>query len=104
MSTTSSLEQERELTLNMKIEYDELRNRDEPEYRVLQNVLKERRTGVHSGCTSCRREGFRRADNCIAKGVIYNAYVSRCTHVPLGDFAMDVPVLPPSEDLGEMRM
>ena len=104
-STTSSLLQERKTAENMKADFDALQARQEPEFRTIQDVLKERRSGVHSGCSTCRREGLRRADECIARGVIYNAYVSCCTHVPLGDFPEDIPPLPSSsEESREMMM
>ena len=103
-STTNSLMREKEAANDMKASYESLRDRDHPEFRTSDDILMERRTGKHSGCENCRREGFQKAENCVAKAVIYNSHVSRCIHVPLGEDSMGLAVPSFSEEFGDYRM
>ena len=61
--------------------------------------MTERQSGEHTGCTSCRKNAFRKAEDCMAKAVIYNSIVRKCEHEPLGEYISTT--LPPNERIDD---
>ena len=65
--------------------YYEMMLRSYPGIRTDKDLQQEKRTGMHTGCSKCRKEAFDAAKGKWEFDKIFHNMVKTCSHVPLGE-------------------
>ena len=67
-------------------EFERIRSRARPEIRTVIDAMRDRRTGVSTGCETCRLTALRLVDKTPQAASNYFRIVRRCSHIQVGVF------------------